>query len=119
MASAGIFRDGSTITGFSSKAGGPGDTGNNPELVSMAKSAPGAQEFAGCCGEIHVLTQALDKGIDVAGGVITSVTASTGALRESCTACTFVMKSMGVSDGARAILDKTGVNEALRDPDRK
>ena len=83
----------------------------------MAKSAPGAPGFAGCCGEIHFLTQALDKGIDVAGGVITSVTAATGELRPSCSACSYVMDKLGVTDGAKAILDKSGITDALKDPE--
>jgi RHS repeat-associated protein len=87
VTSALVTKDGAVTIGRSTNAGGPGKP-TNDRVDNLVKKDiaenPNAKGFAGCCGEVNAVSNALNEGRDVVGGAIASVRTATGKIVDVC-----------------------------------
>ena len=88
---------GETVTGRSTNAGGPGRP-TNPQVQRAANEVPqaGRPAFHGCCGEVNAISNALNRGMDVANSVMRTVATRTGEAMDACSSCRAIMDVFGI-----------------------
>jgi RHS repeat-associated protein len=88
---------GQTVTGQSTRAGGPGQP-TNARVQAVADRVPQSIRpgFHGCCGEVNAISKALNMGIDVSGSVMRTVATKTGELMGACASCQAIMRDFGI-----------------------